>query len=614
MQNVLLTALAMTASAAVGLGTVEGKAEDAAARGDEKEEEDNYGGGGGGGGGSAVVAPPCPGWIRSVHHEQQQQQQQQHVHHGLEHQECVVSLEGDVGGGAGEEQQCTPVAVRNVICAYRRLCRNLRRTPFYRNSVLSNRFHCHVLLKLENLQRTGSFKSRGALNKILEMMYREGDRVATCKGFICASAGNHAAGVAAAAQFVRVPALILVPDGTPAVKVQNCSAMGAIVEVFGNSFDVTAAEAKRRADMGDYILVHPFNDPIIIAGQGTVAVEMLQDTGRLVVDELLFPRYGDATDTDVDVDTENEEAAAAAASAAVASPVAAAAAAAAASVAFPATPVSAAAGVAPALCISTSDSCSVRARRTAPKLRGVQDAMSGEDSEVVMGALDRTIVSARQSPNSPSVFFRELNRISIAATESTHGVSRRGSSAAGMHNGTSSYSKVPLIDGHGVCNMPIDILVVPVGGGGLISGMSVVFKHYSPRTRVVGVVAERAKGCIASLASEDGPIKAETTPGLADGLKVGSIGAVTHRIMRALVDEVVVVREEEIAVAVACMLSAGKVVAEGAGAVPLAALMSGRLGDVRGKRVALVITGGNIDLSTIVRCLTVAGVVPEVGG
>ena len=140
-------------------------------------------------------------------------------------------------------------------------------------------------------------------------------------------------------------------------------------------------------------------------------------------------------------------------------------------------------------------------------------------------------------------------------------------------------------------------MVVPVGGGGLIAGIAVAIKARLPGARVVGVQAEIAAAVVASLAA-GAPVTLELGPTLADGTAIERPGEVPFALIQQYVDDVVTVSEAEIRRAMVALLSRAKLVAEGAGALALAATLSGRV-DAAGKRVALVLSGGNVDLDVL---------------
>jgi threonine dehydratase len=146
------------------------------------------------------------------------------------------------------------------------------RTPTVHAARLSLQMGIDLYLKLENLQYTNSFKARGALNKLLTLS--EAQRK---NGVIACSAGNHAQGVAYHAKRLGIPATIIMPLDTPFNKVQRTEAFGAKVVLFGKTFDEGVAETMRLAEAQNFTFIHPFDDPAIVAGQGTLGAEMLED-------------------------------------------------------------------------------------------------------------------------------------------------------------------------------------------------------------------------------------------------------------------------------------------------------------------------------------------------
>lgn len=176
-------------------------------------------------------------------------------------------------------------AAQHVREAAERIAGRIKRTPLVHARKLSALTGADIWLKLENLQYTGAFKERGALNKL--MLMPEEDRK---RGVIAASAGNHAQGLARHAQALGVPATIVMPVTTPDVKVRQTRELGAEVVLSGHDFDeakaTTAALQKERG----LIFVHPFDDPDVIAGQGTIAVEMLEDGPEF--DTMIIPIGG----------------------------------------------------------------------------------------------------------------------------------------------------------------------------------------------------------------------------------------------------------------------------------------------------------------------------------
>jgi len=150
-----------------------------------------------------------------------------------------------------------------------------KHTPVVSSVVLSNRFGRPVVLKAENLQRTGAFKIRGAMNKLATL----GDRAAS--GVTAGSAGNHAQAIAFAAQHFGVPCDIFVPAGAPITKIESCRSYGATVAEGGASLDEALALAKAHADREGRAFCHPFDDPAVVAGQGTLGLELVEDLDDL---------------------------------------------------------------------------------------------------------------------------------------------------------------------------------------------------------------------------------------------------------------------------------------------------------------------------------------------
>ncbi len=177
------------------------------------------------------------------------------------------------------------VTLADVEAAARRIAGAVPQTPFVHSQTLSDKLGAEVWLKFENLQFTASFKERGALNKLLSL---NGDEKA--RGVIAASAGNHAQGVAYHARRTGIAATIVMPTTTPNLKVERVREHGARVVLHGADFGAAAAEMRRRAAEEGLTVVHPFDDPAIIAGQGTATLEMLQAVPEL--DTLAVPVGG----------------------------------------------------------------------------------------------------------------------------------------------------------------------------------------------------------------------------------------------------------------------------------------------------------------------------------
>jgi threonine dehydratase len=150
-----------------------------------------------------------------------------------------------------------------------------RRTPVLASETLSERCGAPVLLKAENLQRTGSFKLRGALNKLASL--REGCE----RGVVAGSAGNHAWALAEAARTRGVPCEVFMPTQAPLAKIEGCAALGAVVRLVGDSLEDCFEAATARAQEGGLAFVHPFDDADVVAGQGTIGLELLEDVDDL---------------------------------------------------------------------------------------------------------------------------------------------------------------------------------------------------------------------------------------------------------------------------------------------------------------------------------------------
>jgi threonine dehydratase len=290
----------------------------------------------------------------------------------------------------------------------------VRETPLLSSQTLSRRAGGTVVLKAENLQRTGSFKLRGALAKLSSL--GEDCR----RGVVAASAGNHGQAVAYAARARDIPCEVFMPEGAPIAKVEAVAALGAEVTPCGHTVDEALAEAAGCAARDGLAFVHPFDDPVVIAGQGGLGMELLA-----------------------------------------------------------------------------------------------------------------------QAPNVARV-------------------------------------------------------VVPIGGGGLISGVAIALKSQRPEIEVIGVQAEKCAPFPASL-SAGGPVAVDSALTIADGIAIKRPGAVTLPLIQRWVDDVVVVAEDDVAEAMVFLLERAKLVVEGAGAVGVAALISGRVPPLAGATTAVVLSGGNVD-------------------
>ena len=278
-----------------------------------------------------------------------------------------------------------------------------------------------VYLKTENLQVTGSFKIRGSYFKISQLSDEE-----KAKGVIACSAGNHAQGVALAATKNGIKSLICLPDGAPISKVEATKRYGAEVCLVKGVYDDAYKKALELKDEMGYTFIHPFNDPDVIAGQGTIGLEILE-----------------------------------------------------------------------------------------------------------------------QLPD-------------------------------------------------------VDAVVVPIGGGGLIAGVAYTIKQINPKCKVYGVQAAGAPSMERSILDDEiETLKRVQT--IADGIAVKTPGDLTFDLVKKYVDGIVTVTDDEIALAILTLLEQQKLISEGAGAVPVAAVMNGKIPDIEGKKVCCLVSGGNIDVTILSR-------------
>lgn len=282
-----------------------------------------------------------------------------------------------------------------------------------------------VFLKLENLQKTGSFKIRGAMNKIMNLTDEE-----KFHGVIASSAGNHAQGVALGATALGIKSTIVMPGTAPFSKVIATKAYGAEVVQVGTVYDDAYKKACEIQKETGATFIHPFDDPYVIAGQGTIGLEILED-----IDD-------------------------------------------------------------------------------------------------------------------------------------------------------------------------IDIVLVPIGGGGICSGIAKAIKTLKPSTKIIGVEPANAASMMEAV-REGHPCTIKTSPTIADGIAVARAGDLTCRMISEYVDEIVTVTEGEIAGGILYLLEKGKVLAEGAGASTVAAVLSGKIKE-KNKKVCCVISGGNADINAIERIINAA--------
>ncbi|WP_187648370.1 threonine ammonia-lyase [Nitrosophilus labii] len=292
------------------------------------------------------------------------------------------------------------------------------KTPFAYAPILSKRYSSDVYLKKENLQVTGAFKIRGAFNKIAQL-----DESEKKMGVVAASAGNHAQGVAFSSNYFKIPATIVMPENTPLTKINGVKAYGAEVLLYGSNYDEAYLYAIEYAQKQNRVFVHPFADEEVMAGQGTISLEILE-----------------------------------------------------------------------------------------------------------------------------------------------------------------------------ACK-DIDVVVVPIGGGGLIAGMASAIKQINPAIKVIGVTAAGAPAMRNSFYLGR-PIDSTDVKTIADGIAVRDTSKITLDIILECVDEIVEVDDEEIADAILFLLENQKLVVEGAGAVGVAALMYNKL-NVENQKVAIVLSGGNIDVTML---------------
>jgi threonine dehydratase len=178
-----------------------------------------------------------------------------------------------------------PPTIDDIRAATQRIDGNVVRTPMLVSRTLSEIIGAEVWLKFENLQFTAAYKERGALNKLLQLTPEE-----RARGVIAASAGNHAQAVAYHAKRLGIPAVIVMPESTPTVKVTQTQGHGAEVVLYGTIVDDAFARARELALENGYVFIHAFDDPQIIAGAGTVGLEMLEDAPDL--DTIIVPIGG----------------------------------------------------------------------------------------------------------------------------------------------------------------------------------------------------------------------------------------------------------------------------------------------------------------------------------
>ena len=316
-----------------------------------------------------------------------------------------------------------PLRFSDIEAAAARIQGSIIRSPCERSIPLSEVTGMNIFCKMDHLQRTGSFKERGARNALLLLPDEQKRR-----GVIAASAGNHAQALAYHGQLLGIPVTVVMPHFAPLTKVQNCRRLGARVLLHGSDLSAARSKAEKMGAAEDLAYINGFADPAVIAGQGTIAIEI-----------------------------------------------------------------------------------------------------------------------AEQVPD-------------------------------------------------------IEAVIVPIGGAGLIAGVATAIKHLRPSVQVIGVEPERAASFSAAL-SAGKPVTVPMQPTLADGLAVAEVGELGYRTGKDLVDKVICLPEHEIALAILRLIELEKAVVEGAGAIALAACLSGRLPKLIGKNVVLPLTGGNIDTSTLGKVL-----------
>jgi threonine dehydratase len=321
------------------------------------------------------------------------------------------------------------ITFSDITAAQGRIAGGVALTPCPYSAPLSDICGCEIYCKLEFLQRTGSFKERGARNALLLL-----DAERKKRGVIAASAGNHALALAYHGTQLGIPVTVVMPTYAPLVKQVNCRRAGAKIVMHGANFGEAKAKADEIAAEQSLTYIHGYDNLAIIAGQGTLGLEV-----------------------------------------------------------------------------------------------------------------------AEQVPN-------------------------------------------------------LDAIIVPIGGGGLMAGVATALKHLKPSIEIIGVEPANST-CFTSALAEGHCVRVPSQPTLADGLAVGIVGENAFKIARGLVNRVIKVSEGDIALAIVRLMELEKSVVEGAGAASLAAILSGQLADLAGKKVVLVLTGGNIDLTILSRLIESALVV-----
>ena len=432
--------------------------------------------------------------------------------------------------------------LEDVERAAQRLAGVAHRTPVLTSRTLDERTGARVHLKAECFQRGGAFKFRGAFNKISSL-----DEAALRRGVLAYSSGNHAQAVAIAAGLLGSRATIVMPEDAPAAKLDATRGYGAEVVPYDRWTESREEIGARLAAERGLELVRPYDDPLVMAGQGTVALELLEDEPEL--DLLLVPMSG---------------------------------------------------GGLMAGCATVA-----AARRPGIRLVGVEPA-AGDDTRRSLAAGERvridvppTIADGLQAAEPGELTF-DVNRrlVDEVVVVTDEEIGARLAAERGLEL-VKPYDDPLVMAGQGTVAVELledepelDLLLVPVSGGGLIAGCATVAKALRPGIRVVGVEPEAGDDTRRSLAAGE-RVRIDVPPTIADGLQATEPGELTFEVNRRLVDEIVTVSDEEIVEAMAFLFDRLKVVAEPSGAVGVAVLLSGKL-DARGRSVGVVVSGGNV--------------------
>jgi len=177
------------------------------------------------------------------------------------------------------------ITLKDIKEAKARISPYIRRTPLLDQTAMNDEVGCRIYLKPEMLQYVGAFKLRGALNKILSLSEEDRQR-----GIITSSSGNHAQACAFAGQLLHCPVVVVIPEDAPQIKIDNARAMGAEVVLWDRSYDARWAKIDELVKEHSYVIVHPYQDPMVMAGQGTLALEALEDLPDM--DTILVPIGG----------------------------------------------------------------------------------------------------------------------------------------------------------------------------------------------------------------------------------------------------------------------------------------------------------------------------------